>query len=1298
MRNWKMIPDGDVFESLVGSLLMAENRGIIAFNRPGPDSGIDSISFDRTHVYQAKFHDDGKMASAIDSAKDEFKKIVEYRKPEHRNFKFWKDVTEWSLVGNFPINPTDEAKWREQIVPEFEGIGITAHFISREELDVRLDKNPEIDRSFFGGHRRTLIYLPEARKYLASKSRNGSFFATEMIGRESSVAEVLRFAESQEERVLSVVGAYCSGKTRFLYEAMLALANAGWRVFWGLGSSMCNTDAWFDSLMSSVKTCVFLDDPKDAKIVDSMIEQLAASERSNWKLVFACSCERDRIIAPEYTTNALFKKLKLPLLTHEDVSKIVAQYPGLNGHPPSIDGVAEMARGLPSLLCLILEFYRQNKQLALPPDSLTLMRSYVENSCKILDPPLRAKANLVLRWVSAWDGIAVRNDGEDNPKLDYLSSLGVDCNETMTILKGLSTSGLVDAWKMYGNNCYRVQPALIRRHILGTWLLEDEGGAFRVSSDGGELIKNLLERSVPEADKIFQILPAVLGSYLHAEDEAERLFRPVFNHLKDRTANGDIDEQYDIIDMLGKIGCFAQESTLALLRSIFANPRPESDLVTHWDIIREISKTLAGVAEFVRDRPVAVQYMRFFKEIYESTVDDSGQSNSKRDEIAKNLSSVVNHFGELRHFPDIALSLVMERLRCGDMSEHPFEQMLAKQMLEAERQSFGVYTRRTVTFCRRAIREGAREWNRAVAIREALVNALDSQSVATEREVLWGLFGKGFLFARNLCGGFIDHGHQATTDAARRMVVGDLVYLKDALENDVRERSVRELQLMRSVWEWEREFGEESEVKSLAETCEKLFVGKLGFPFQDLVCWHSDAHEQCVRNVADQFLHAKSADEIEAFLGRTAEYLCAANGGAARGISGHSFHDIAGLCCDGYDFEGADPISEFTLRCLRRFDAEHPLSVAFARIQIGNFIRKRKSVLDQGKFATLFDRIYSRVEGKDYFLFSLYEGDTGLFLGQHTEVEFEHLIASTMSPLDLARVLPYWIGMDPTRVLKRLSDALEEARNVGGASCAVLRTIVGSLYFAFQGARHLDEAIIPLEWIVERFNDGYADSSLLIDHEFVELCKLKHEKLGMSVLFHFLESWIQRSRTGECGYLDEERFEPQELFELDDVSAFNKVCELVFVDGGIHVRMILGRIFAAIDSEGENVFNFVVGYMKSHSCSGREELSRLAMLGAYGKANEVTKATLRMICDRCMMLNYDDRTYVYHYMMPDEHGASWCGDKVPGRYLDARKSAQALFDNEPEDSSLRDFYKYCVDRASGTVKMISDNIESWRHE
>ena len=201
----------------------------------------------------------------------------------------------------------------------------------------------------------------------------------------------------------------------------------------------------------------------------------------------------------------------------------------------------------------------------------------------------------------------------------------------------------------------------------------------------------------------------------------------------------------------------------------------------------------------------------------------------------------------------------------------------------------------------------------------------------------------------------------------------------------------------------------------------------------------------------------------------------------------------------------------------------------------------------------------------------------------------------------------------------------------------------------------------------------------------------------MKELLRFVEAWISRERSQNYDNLHHDEFCPQELFVIDDIVEFNKVCDLMFVDGSLFVRMDLGRIIASVDLDGKNTLNYISKYLSSHICNSRDELACLARLIAYRQDSDVVKTMMKMICDRCSMLIFQDRSYVYYNMLPSEHGASWRGDEVPKEYIDAHKIAQDLYNNEPDDSSVKEFYQYCVDRAAGTVSMVRNSIEEERH-
>ncbi len=111
--NWGMISDGGVFESLVQTLLVAEDPGTLLFGRPGKDAAQDARSADGLVVYQAKFRQMAGMDNMIAIAKTELEQIKKYRDPSHSNYQHWRNANRWILIGNFQINPNDTLEMGE---------------------------------------------------------------------------------------------------------------------------------------------------------------------------------------------------------------------------------------------------------------------------------------------------------------------------------------------------------------------------------------------------------------------------------------------------------------------------------------------------------------------------------------------------------------------------------------------------------------------------------------------------------------------------------------------------------------------------------------------------------------------------------------------------------------------------------------------------------------------------------------------------------------------------------------------------------------------------------------------------------------------------------------------------------------------------------------------------------------------------------------------------------------------------------------------------------------------------------
>lgn len=116
-RKWGAITSGATFESLAATVVFFEDPKASLFGRRGKDGGQDARSGDGTRVYQAKHHENGSTAAAIRDAKNEARKIEEYRKPGHARQAQWAGVTHWRLVTNSAFNPTDKQTWETEVVP-----------------------------------------------------------------------------------------------------------------------------------------------------------------------------------------------------------------------------------------------------------------------------------------------------------------------------------------------------------------------------------------------------------------------------------------------------------------------------------------------------------------------------------------------------------------------------------------------------------------------------------------------------------------------------------------------------------------------------------------------------------------------------------------------------------------------------------------------------------------------------------------------------------------------------------------------------------------------------------------------------------------------------------------------------------------------------------------------------------------------------------------------------------------------------------------------------------------------------
>jgi hypothetical protein len=399
--NWGMIQEGGAFESLMHAILYAEGPGTILFGRPGKDAGQDARTADGTVVYQAKYRQGMTMDGAIDLAMKELEKIKLYRQSQHKNYEHWRNAQKWVLVANFSLNPNDAAKWKTGVDPAFLAEELTAEYWNIETLEGKLAVHTHIRDVFFDGENRVLVGLKEANDLLCASCIGGESLEMPMVGREGEMLIVNSFADSEEKRILPVIGPGGIGKSRLLYESLVYLSKNGWRVFWALPGTMAISSRWFNLLNGGQRTFVAIDNPDDPGLLRAVIEQLTTIERRNWKVIVACRSERSKVLHQFYNHKLVAEPLRLEGLD-ESASKQLLQAILKGREEAWLHSVHTYVRGAPGWLCLIAELAGRPSSIALPVSVDEIASAYVRSSLRAMDPTQRDSARQLLRWPSLW--------------------------------------------------------------------------------------------------------------------------------------------------------------------------------------------------------------------------------------------------------------------------------------------------------------------------------------------------------------------------------------------------------------------------------------------------------------------------------------------------------------------------------------------------------------------------------------------------------------------------------------------------------------------------------------------------------------------------------------------------------------------------------------------------------------------------------------------------------------------------------------------------------------------------------
>lgn len=1305
--NWGMIPDGGVFESLMHAVLFAENPSTILFGRPGPDQGQDARSADGTVVYQAKFRQGLNMDGAIALAHAESAKIKTYRQPTHANYVHWQHTQRWILVANLSINPNDVAKWHDKVAPEFQREGLSAELWSIETLEGKLAQHSEIRDVFFANENRVLIGLKEAHTRLSDECVASGSLRLPLVGRERELAEISSFARSSDKRVLPVVGRGGIGKSRLLYEGLLRLAGNGWRVLWALTASMARSTQWHRLLNGTQPTCVVVDDPDEAGLLRVVVEQLAVTERRNWKAIVACRTERSELLRG-FRKHAIFQsQLDLGPLDEPSSKSLLNACLGGQAEPPWAHRVYTLTQGIPAWICLIGELARKRALPDLPATADEVAATYVQSCIVSLPEDLRKQAAIILRWLSLWEILKLGAASTEQAELDFLGRQGIAATTSRDLLSRLAETGLVRNWGVE-KRLYAVQPAIVRQQILGRWLLRESAGQYSVSDEGAKLVEKLVAGEVPALDSALKSLSIFARSRL-SESEAICLMKPFFKAMADKARHGSLLNQYAVADLIEKAGIADPESALDVLTSIRSFPKDDVTVgnpiwgpqtLTHRSLVSSLPWVLYQVAEHVADSTAAKRFIVEFRHLI--ALQDARQLDIGSGKEPRQLfKRLLRESSNAETYTAPAYEMTIAGLITP--TAWPFVGLLAECLLDPIRESAELVSNWTISIERKTLVPDSAAWNQLMELRRMTRDALRTCKDATVRGGLWNVLNKSHHDIHRA----VRH-EKLKADVALRydeVLVDDLRSTLSLLQSPPFPMDLEEATHARQIWSRYLAYGREQDPVDLAKQCEEAYNSISPWPFHEFFRFDTQEHLASeTARVLTLLRGAASPAILSKFFNDAERHLLALRHGSQDVADDWRIVAIADECANLFMTHPSgteNVITAFVGEVLGRVPPINRLAWRFAARVCLKHLHQIKLTENHDAVARRVDDILKLAKAEDRLLYELYSNVHPSSTGPLLRAELDAILAheTQFSPHEWFVLLSAFVVVDPEQVYDRLRTRLNSLRNNRNEASQCMECFVRSSHLA---ALCYDWKKLPVPWIVEMVKLYQLDGKILGMHELECMRVAAGFRMSMRQFVDFMRHRLLLDVQSDpyanfCTMPDDFdvtawcSFNPQDETEM---AAFMSLCGFA-VGGGFTALYWVPKYLARIDPTGAHVADYVNTYLLKNRTLERPELSRLAHLAsAYSDSSDAWSKVAGPICTHAQTFGREDRERIYFGLSRRETVVipSAIG-QVAAYYVQARDAAARMRDSEPPDSPLRGYREWAYRRADADLLREQQSVE-----
>lgn len=1312
--NWAYINDGGAFESLMHSILYAESPGTVLFGRPGKDAGQDARSADGVTVYQAKYRKGLTMDGAISLALDELDRIKTYRDQSHSNHQHWEKAENWVLVANFSINPNDDAKWQSKVTPAFRAAGLEPSYWDIESLNGKLVDHPEIQDVFFGGENRVLVGLKEAHDLLVAECVGSKSLEVPMLGRDDALTSINQFLSSGEKRVLPVLGRGGIGKSRLLYEGLVALSQDGWRVLWGLPGSMARSSQWFRLLNGNQKTCVVLDNPDDTGLLRALMEQLAVTERQNWRVLIALRNENAGVLRPLSSNSYIDSPIELkPIsetLTHQLANSCLDESPSKEW----LHAVYNLTHGVPGWVCLVATLANEGKLSALPSNADGIASIYIDSCLDALDTELRKQGLILIRWLSIWGSLSLESNDPDNEQvqLTHLENEGIPKSNTKELLEQLTNAGLVRNWGV-NKRLYAVDPLVLRQRILDEWLFRKSEGAHEISDAGSDLVRGLVAQSIPAVESILGTLSHFAYSRLD-ENETELLLEPIFSAMAITVRQGDIVEQYGVLDLVKKAGSADPESAFFILKDIRENEKESKEVqiaewyredYSHKKLLGKVPWILFNLGEHVSDLNMARNLINEFRHYIELEEGENLIDVESGKEPGVLLKRLLTGGENSQIYCSPAYNLFAAEV--SNPESWATIKIIAESLLDPIREFTSWTSSFTMTFHRRALLPGSNGWSVAMGVRKSLFSLLRESTDASYRIKLWQVLSSTHhAFHRAVLHGYIQG---ESIQAYQAITQNDLLETKEILKTPSADLAIEEATISRDMWEWYLEHGREDDPVVIAKECEDIFSK---FPFNkwrlyDFFSFKTDEElEPETQRVVKQFREATSSEVFSDFFDQSSRYLKAVRGGGQDMADLWRMTELAEGCSDLFRLDedsSENALTAYVKEILQTETVANAFAWDFSTKVCRSFLLACKS----GKSASVeveLDKMLSQTANRSQFIWDIYANVHPQSIGDLTLQELSCLRKheKDFPQIDWFYVLGAFYTLDPGGIRHNLETCVNALKdNPDEASKCVARFVksvyMSALRYNWKGHQ------LPVSWILKLITDFNLDSALLDMHDLKSLRDQAGFRLDMIQTKALISSRItleQSPRPSEDFRATPHDFSTNNWCSFDDsvpeeVDAFNQFC--AFVLGPTFTeRYWIPKYVAHLDSSGEHIVAFIMQYLSENPEADASTLSRLGSLAsAYDESSPIWAEIAAPICARAeAALRRKDRVTVYFGLSKKETGVlTSAPGEVPDHYIKAEEQAQRLLDNEPSNSPLRGYRDWALRCAKYDLRHAKERAE-----